>query len=437
MLLRFAVSNHLSIKETQELSLIKSALKGPECGLISPPNLPKYQVLPAAIIYGPNASGKSNFLDALMFMRNAVLNSHSKWDADGGVPRKHFRLNKQCADAPSRFEIDFIVDDVRYNYGFACNAQEFLEEWLYSMPTGRQRLLFSRTGPGADDIEFGPSFTGPKQNTAQMMRSNSLFISAAFQNNSDIAKTVVRFFRDIVGQNILNQNSIRLGRYFDNEEVNKKIVSFLMKIGTGINQYRRTETEKSDDKMRSITNLLNAILSNSPNNPSEGERKSMLEIIKRDTNIEFAHTSEDGEDIFFETDMESLGTRRLVPLLHGVFTALEKASIFIIDEIDASLHTQICEAIIALFTNKKTNPNGAQIIATTHDTNILNADNLRRDEIWLIEKSPTGASEVYSLADIKSPSKSRSNDNYERGYLQGRYGAIPFAGSTNDLLETL
>lgn len=433
MLLRFAVSNHLSIKETQELSLIKSALKGPECGLISPPNLPKYQVLPAAIIYGPNASGKSNFLDALMFMRNAVLNSHSKWDADGGVPRKHFRLNKQCADAPSRFEIDFIVDDVRYNYGFACNAQEFLEEWLYSMPTGRQRLLFSRMGPNADDIEFGPSFTGPKQNTAQMMRPNSLFISAAFQNNSDIAKTVVRFFRDMDGQHILSQRGSSLSDYLDDDELGRKIVLFLQKIGTGINHHRRTETERSEEEVNKFMNIFELVIGDTSNNSSDDQRKSMLESAKRDTNIEFAHTSEDGEDVFFEADMESSGTRRLVPLLQCVFTALERGSICIIDEIDASLHTQICEAIIALFTNKKTNPNGAQIIATTHDTNILNADNLRRDEIWLVEKSLTGASEIYSLADIKL----RSNDNYERRYLQGRYGAIPFAGSANELLETL
>jgi AAA15 family ATPase/GTPase len=113
--------------------------------------------------------------------------------------------------------------------------------------------------------------------------------------------------------------------------------------------------------------------------------------------------------------------------------SLDQGSICVIDEIDASLHTQICDAIIALFTNPASNPKGAQIIATTHDTNLLNASNLRRDELWLVEKTPGGATELYSLADVKT----RDTENFERGYLHGRYGAVPFAGSAADLIKSL
>ncbi len=433
MLLRFAVSNHLSIKDKQGLSFVKSALNGPEEGLFSTSALPNDKILSTALIYGPNASGKSNLLGALMFMRRAVLSSHRKWEADGGVPRQYFRLNKFCAEAPSEFDIDFIVDDVRYNYGFKCTSSEFVEEWFYSAPEGRQRLIFERNGPTKDDIKFGPSFTGQKQAIAELMRPNSLFISAARQNNHDLAKIVTSFFQNIDANNLLAVNSLSLQHSLNSDSLNDKILSFLQEIGTGITSLKRVESEIPDEQMRTIMKLLDVIHSDSDAEASDKERKDILEMARKNVQIQFGHRSEDGEEVFFDSSMESDGTKRLIPLLKGAFTSLSEGSICVIDEIDSSLHTQICDAIIAMFTNKTTNPNGAQIIATTHDTNLFRASNLRRDELWLVEKSRDGASEIYSLADIKL----RSTDNYERGYLQGRYGAVPFAGPASELIKTL
>ncbi len=433
MLLRFAVSNHLSIKETQELSFIKSALKGPEDGLLSTPALPKEKVLPAAIIYGPNASGKSNLLDALTFMRQAVLASHRQWAPDAGVPREPFLLSKACRDNPSRFEIDFDIEGIRHNYGFACTSSEFVEEWLYSSPLGHQRMIFERNGPNPDDIKFGTSFTGPRQSIAQFTRPNSLFLSAAVQNNHSLAKTVVSAFQKIYIRNDLNIPPFDLNLKLKDQQFDIRTISFLAKIGTGITNYRQVESNISDEQTRTVRAMFEAMWNEMAEKPADDFRNSFFDNLGKDIAIEFAHKSEDGGDIFFDIAKESLGTRRVIPLFQSVMRALDHGSICVIDEIDASLHTQVCEAIIALFIDRETNPNGAQIIATTHDTNLLNAPNLRRDELWLVEKTPGGASEIYSLADVKT----RNKDNFERGYLHGRYGAVPFAGSAIELIKSL
>lgn len=433
MLLRFSVSNHLSIKDTQELSFIKSSLKGPEDGLLSTPSLPKEKVLPAAIIYGPNASGKSNLLDALMFMRRAVLSSHRQWAPDTGISQQPFLLNAACLNKPSRFEMDFDIDGVRYNYGFACTSSEFVEEWLYSAPVGHQRMIFERSGPSPDQVKFGASYTGQKQAIAQLMRPNSLFLSAAFQNNHQMAKLVVSAFQKIRGRNSLTTAPAALGRLMHNSELDGRIIPFLTEIGTGITTHQRVVNARSDEQIRTMRSMMEAIWSELDVKPTEDERKSFFEELGKDVKIEFGHKSEDGGYKFFEASRESAGTRRLIPLLQEVMRALDQGNVCVIDEIDASLHTQICDAIIALFTNPASNPNGAQIIATTHDTNLLNASNLRRDELWLVEKTPGGASEFYSLADVKI----RDTENFERGYLHGRYGAVPYAGSAADLIKSL
>jgi AAA15 family ATPase/GTPase len=433
MLLRFSVSNHLSIKDEQELSFIKSALNGPEVGVLSTPALPKDKVLPAAIIYGPNASGKSNLLDALNFMQRSVLASQRRWAPDGGIPREPFLLNTACINTPSRFEMDFDVKGVRHSYGFACTSSEFVEEWLYAAPVGHQRMLFERSGPNPGDVKFGTHFTGQKHSIARLMRPNSLFLSAAFQNNHSMAKEIVSAFRKIRFRSSLSTAPAEIDMLLKDSEFDKRIMSFLAEIGTGITKHRQIESKHPDGVKRAMRNVMQAIWDETEEKPSDDERESFFEGLDKEIKIEFAHKSEDGTDVFFATAKESAGTRRLIPLLQDVMIALDKGDVCVIDEIDASLHTQVCDAIIALFTNPKTNTNGAQIIVTTHDTNLLKAPNLRRDELWMVEKSPGGASELYSLADVKI----RDTENFERGYLHGRYGAVPFAGSAADLIKSL
>ena len=147
--------------------------------------------------------------------------------------------------------------------------------------------------------------------------------------------------------------------------------------------------------------------------------------------LRFAHRRCDGADVNFTADMESDGTRRLLYMLAPVFHALDNGTLLIVDELNAHLHTQVCEAVLALFSSPETNPKGAQLIATTHDTNLLRSPYLRRDQVWFAEKDRDGATHLFPLTDIRT----RKGDNLEKGYLQGRYGAVPYAGSVRDLLK--
>ena len=195
------------------------------------------------------------------------------------------------------------------------------------------------------------------------------------------------------------------------------MIEFLNKIGTGVVGYRRNETELSE-KERAFHRKIATVIRELSEVPVEVGLESRKQI-----RIELAHKSRDGQPVYFELERESAGTRRLLILLGLAFGALDEGAPLVVDELGASLHTFASEAVLALFCSPDTNPKGAQLVATTHDTNLLKSPTLRRDQIWFAEKNEQGATQVYPLTDIRT----RKGDNLELGYLQGRYGAIPAA----------
>jgi hypothetical protein len=201
-------------------------------------------------------------------------------------------------------------------------------------------------------------------------------------------------------------------------------VRFLADLGTGVCGYRATESTPFNDELREAIAAFNSVL-------SKRNAGTRTELPDKMHTIELSHVSEQGGPVFFELQRESTGTRRLLALLRPAMRVLERGGVLIVDEIDASVHTLACEAVIALFSSQAKNVAGAQLIATTHDTNLLRSPLLRRDQIWFTERGPTGATELYPLSDFHT----RQGDNIEKGYLQGRYGAIPFAGSPSELIE--
>jgi AAA15 family ATPase/GTPase len=427
MLLRFGVANYKSLYAPQEISLVASSLKDTKAGLIQCDVSPTGYSVPAAIIYGANASGKSNLISALSFMRAAVLVSHPQGKPGEPPPRVPFALDKSASSAPSVFDIEFLVGGVRYNYGFAVGPQAFDEEWLFGYPSGRKQLLFKRSAP--KEITFGRALKGRNRTIAELMRPNSLFLSAALQNGHEELTRIAGFFQNmIISEHVSVQGSMISSR-FQSAELDEKVISFLKGIGTGITGFRRkteelTETTvKFNQELESLLTRLfpEATLSMPPSN----ERTR--------TTIELSHLDVGGEDVFFDPDDESAGTRRLLLILTSVFRAINQGSLIVIDELDASLHTQACEAIVALFSTKSTNPRGAQLIATTHDTNLMLSEFLRRDQMWFSEKDSSGATSIFGLSDILT----RRGDNLEKGYLQGRFGATPFTGSIQTLLSRL
>ncbi len=402
MLLRFVVANHLSIRDRQELSLVASALSDAKDGLIRCPASPSGFVLPAIVIYGANASGKSNIVDAMGTMRLMVLESHEAGKPAAGVAdRQHFRLDAASAASPSHFEMDFMLGDVRHHYGFEATDKEFVSEWLLDYPSGRRRVLFERDG---GKFRFGRALKGRNRILADLTRENSLFLSAAAQHGHEKLTSVFSYFlkmNGVLGRTI--SGSLASAALAD-DELDQRVLDFLGEADTGVVDYRRVVEELTESD-RELMRKLSALGVRTPPEPL--------------SRIELAHRGSE-KDVYFELERESAGTRRLLLILTQLFDSLDSGSPLVVDELDLSLHTAASRALLSFFCSSSTNPYGAQLIATIHDTNLLDAPMLRRDQVWFAEKED-GATRTYPLTDIRT----RKGDNLERGYLQHRYGATP------------
>lgn len=407
MFLRFGVSNHLSIRDYQELSLSASSLKGREAGLIECAAVPGGRVLPAAMIYGANASGKSNLVNAMETLCGMVLLSQTKGEPGGGVPRHPFKLDEDSPRSPSRFDIDFLVDGVRHHYGFEVSDTAFESEWLYAFPKSHRQTLFERTG---DEFRFGRGLKGQNRVITGLTRPNSLFVSAAAQNGHEQISRVFSYFRSIRGDQNIAAPEEEVSERFTGKELDSRVIDFLGKIDTGVIDYRLSESELSEKNLgipREAFTMLKKISGSDP---------------PKWATIELAHRGRGDAPFYLDMERESAGTRRLLLVLDLAFRALDEGGPLFIDELDASLHTQAAEEVLKLFCSRESNPKGAQLIATTHDTNLLASSLLRRDEVWFTEKDIEGATRLYPLTDIRT----RKSDNIEKGYLQGRYGGVPF-----------
>ena len=406
MLLRFRFSNHLSINEEQELSLIASSLHDTKSGLLSSAAT-KEHILPSAVIYGANASGKSNVVDAFDYVRYMVRTSHTR-EPGSGMPRARHRLDPMAMETPSRFVVDFILDAVRYQYGFAVSAKRVEEEWLTAYPNDRPQKLFGRR---RDNFTFSRLLKGRNRLIADLTRPDSLFVSAGAQNDHETLTRVAQYVRSWRFDHPFGRKnpSIR-----DREVVDPRVIQFLDRMGTGVVSYRQ-QRKKIGGKSAVFQKELQRFLG------QHFGGEELPPLPESETILELGHRARDGHEVHFPLERESDGTQRLLFLLSAAFEALAEGSLLVVDELDASLHTQACEEILALFGDAKLNKKGAQMIATTHDTNLMNAPSLRRDQVWFVSKDEFGASHLYPLTDIRT----RKEDNIEKGYLEGRYGAVP------------
>jgi len=398
MLLRFGVSNYRSLCDYQEFSLVASKLKDRPTHLIAVEKLSR-EVLPVIGIYGANASGKSNILLAFSYMCQHILNSHTMGLATGGISRKPFQLDPSFQKQPSHFDCDVVVSKVRYHYGFVIDDDRVLEEWLYAYPSKHRQIWFYRQHDEAE-IYFGKFLKGKNKTIAALTRDNCLFLSAAAQNNHEQLSQIYHYFRENYFFYFeINRMSETIS-YLENEPLKAQIVEFIKWADVGI----------VDAKIET------------------GERLENIQPLKP---ISFGHRDVNGNNVFFELNDESLGTSRLLILLGPVFKALNQGKVIIIDELDTSMHPLLSLKLLKLFSSSKSNHSGAQIIFTTHDTNLLCRNVLRRDQIWFTEKDKKGATGLYPLTDIRT----NDSDKIEEGYLQGRFGAIPVLGKLDTLFE--
>ncbi len=425
MLMRFSVANHYSIRDHQELSLVASSLRDRATQLISVEGL-REKFLPVVGIYGANASGKSNFLWAINFMCKAILHSHTGGSAAGGVPRHPFLLDAEARQAPSQFDCDVLIDGIRYHYGFVIDDQKVLEEWLYVYPARKRQVWFVRRWDSDPVFLFGKALRGKNQTIRSLTRDNALFLSAAAQNNHEQLSKVYEHFKNTLMFRLTptTRPDPRTSLYLEKDEEKKRIIDFLRMADIGIATSQMEEIKLSEDSApfyEDLTSLIKKYVKDDIELPPMEDTKT----------LKLGHRASGGEHIFLELEAESRGTLRLLSILGPIFEALKKGGTIVIDELNTSMHPLLSRKLIELFGSSNSNTSGAQFIFTTHDTNLICGDVLRRDQVWFTEKDKEGATHLFPLTDFRT----RNTDNVERGYLQGRFGAIPFLGEMEELFD--
>jgi uncharacterized protein len=406
MLLRFYVENFRSIRDGAEL-------------FFRTPDEDKTGRQPGtsvAAIFGANASGKSNFLKALQDVRGEVLFSFTRRQPSSAIDHTPFALDPSSADRDTTYELDFMVDGVRYQYGYSFNAHAIRQEWLYSFPEVRRRTLFERE---EGEFRFGRGLRGPNKAVADLTRPNSLYLSTAASNNHEGLTSIFHWFETIAVSSPDNAGTPRVTTAMLADEARSEIERFLTFADLGITGVTTHTEEMEPEIAKALKELVNTIWVT-----TQGDDAEEPEVDPTQTRIELEHRSSTGAVVRIPLADESRGTQVWFSHLGPMVRALREGSLLVIDELDASLHPRLSNEIVRLFAHPETNPHGAQLIFTTHDTSLLSSlggESLAREEIWFTDKDRDGATTLYPLSDFRP----RKNEAFERGYLQGRYGAIP------------
>ncbi len=415
MLIEMNVANFRSFSDVQTFSLVKG--KGEElvgsnsfkAGLSN-----ELELLRSAAIYGPNASGKSNFLRALRTMKQIVLESASNQQRGDRLPVTPFRLSPETKQAPSEFEVTFLVEGVRYQYGFSATTEQIREEWLLAYPKGRAQRWFTRIWNDEEnrfEWELGNSLVGEKQLWQKSTRDNALFLSTAVQLNSEQLQPVFDWFKTTLRMANVGGWGPSFSAHLCENNEKSKVMNFLNAADIHIDDVL-VETkpfdlnELPDDMPDSLKSIIAGEM--------KGEKVSEIKTVHKDS---------EGNLVIFDLDDESDGTQKLFAFAGPWIDSLENGYVLFIDELHGNLHPRLVRYLVELFHNPEINTKNAQLIFTTHETSILNQDVFRRDQIWFCEKDKKQATNLYPLTDF-SPRKGR--ENLELAYLSGRYGALPF-----------
>lgn len=415
MLIEFRVANFRAIKKSQTFSMVKdSDNEICEENAFQAPDIQQLNLLKTAAIYGPNASGKSTIIRAISAMENIILNSGSHAQRGDSLAVTPFLLSETTRTKPSEFEITFISEKVRYQYGFSATALEIHNEWLYAFPQGRAQLWFSRTldrkATKGYAWKFGTKFSGEKQLWKNATRENSLFLSTAIQLNNDQLKPVFDWFRRTLRITDIRGWGANFSASMCSSERKKNILDFLHSADLNIGDIEIKE-ELFDP---------GSIPSDIPKELRKGILLSMKD--QKVMEINTVHFDDKNQPVKFSINDESDGTQKLFGLAGPFLDVLENGYVLFFDELNNSLHPDVVKFLVNAFNNKKLNKKNAQLVFTTHETSILKQEILRRDQIWFCEKQMDQSTSLFPLTDF-SPRKGR--ENIELAYTSGRYGAKP------------
>ncbi len=425
MLLEFTVGNFLSFRDRKTLSLNATAIKE-----YMGTNLiygERHSALTGAIVYGANSSGKSNLIKAMSTMRRLVLQTFEK-SSTSELDITPFLLQKENTEMPSFFEVLFLINQVRYRYGFEVDNTSVKSEWLFENRKTTEKQLFIREDEG---IEVTRLFSEGK-NLEEKTRHNALFLNVVDQFNGPTAGSIIQWFNNFIAISGLSHEGYKRVTFdmLEREETRPLLQNFFNSSDLGFDSVRLAEEEFDASRLpkgmpESIMNEISTRL----------KGKTMINAMtlhkQYDKDKQVVGTVE------FDMDsQESSGTNKVFNISGPVFDVLHDGGVLIVDELDASLHPLLTLAITRLFNSKEHNPRSAQLIFATHDTNLLSYGNYRRDQIYFVEKDEFGASDIYSLVEYKEEGDAktiRKDRSFEKDYIQGRYGAIPFIGNLSTI----
>ena len=420
-LLRFTVENYRSIADRKTMVFTPTAIKDtPLSNIAMNGNIP---FLRTTAIYGANSSGKSNFIHGISEMIKIILSSVKMNDKEE-LPNDPFVLNKTNVDKPTLYEAVFITNGVRYRYGFSNTEKQICDEWLIRIePSGSESKLFVRT---LDGIGVNENLFPEGKDLEERTNDNRLFLSLVGQLGGKVSNTIIGFFKGginvLSGLNTASYNSFT--KYFLNKQLPgcDDMKKFFGRVQLGF---------------KDVVSMVREFdINDLPDDLPEEMKKNIIKELSGNKEIKIfsSHGIYDNNGNLIDTkkfdfdEMESAGTKKLFDIAGPIFNTLNDGKVLVIDELDAKMHPLISQELVSLFNDPTRNIHGAQLIFTTHDTNLLSSHLLRRDQIWFTEKDSKECTDIYNMMQIVLPdgTKPRGDGNLERNYIRGRYGAIPY-----------
>lgn len=416
-LLRFRAANHRSIHQEVELTMVASkpaakAFKNRARFFQSPAI--KEPVSAAAVVYGANASGKTNLFHALRFMKNAVQRSYRSWSPEGGVPVVQFVHDPTSTE--SSYSVDLLLDGIRYEYGFRTSRANIVAEWIHVWPNGKKQQWLHRD---KNEFHFSDKLQGHNKAIKDLTRDNALFLSAAAQNNHEQLRPLYHWFTTqlqvlFFGPSLSGRGIDSWWRRFVDEKdikAREQILTLLRAADLGISDFRVREVEVEVEIPEEFRKMVEI----------SGRAETLLQRLGKAILVEFKHC-----ESWLSEASESTGTQHLLSLLPAIVNAQATGGVLCIDELNA-LHPMITIELLRMFQDFDLNPNHAQLLFNTHDVSLLGTaltpePAVSRDQVWFTEKRPDGSTSLHSLHDYVV----REHENLERGYFQGRYGGVPY-----------
>ena len=425
MLIEFRFRNYRSFRDEAVLSMEATGLGTFRNSLIHFTNDTK--LLSGVAIYGKNGGGKSNviraFWLAVQFIRNAQRTQHEKAE----IPVMPFALNDYSNEEPTEFHFVYVVDGVKYWYGLSATKEKVYSEYLYHAPKKQKALVFSREGQEFTFTEEKPR----RRLISEAVRENQLFFSVACTMNDSACISAMRWFRECV---FFSRDYSDIPRqlldYYEDKNMLRAISDYAKAADLGIEdmqfEFNNKDIVEDGSFPDNMPEGIKAALTQFMHTLSETSGYSEVHLRMGQVTAKSSHYGEDrnGQRGLYSLDLsdESDGTRKLMALAPAIESALRTGGILLVDELERELHPMLVNFIISKFQSKKSNPNGAQIVFTTHDTELMSMELLRKDQLYFADKDTAdGSSELYSISEFST----RTTDNIRKGYLVGKYGATP------------